>query len=220
MRKRMRIGRAAVLLVGLLMLVAALPASAKRVVNESYSEHQILGWMGSDDGSTDGEAWAIRGDNGESLGINYHASYDCGESSAPGDLAWLEVHGEAGLEEFAVSPTKGKDKFGYGYATGPFHHGSIHWETCDGTPGGRDLTSESLTIETLSTEDSLVKTSGTNSWHIPSETNNHQRDRGTMRLAHVSVNIPGNPAPDAEGGFSWEGPGAVGQHSWSAHTNE
>ncbi len=210
----------AALVIALLVVVAALPASAKRVVNESYSEYQILGWMGSDDGSTDGEAWAIRGDNGEGMGINYSAGYDC--EGAPADaLAWINVQGEASLEEFDV-PTKGKTKFTTGFATGSFYYGSIDWETCDGTQGGRDLGAEyeRLTIEVLGTEGGLVKTSGSNSWHIPSETNNHQNERGTLRQAQILVTIPGTPAPHPENGFSWEGPGAVGQHSWSAHTNE
>jgi hypothetical protein len=215
--------------VGALVVLSSVPATAKRVVNESYKEYQIQANMGSD--NSEGGAWAIDGENGSALGINYSANYECDEGSDPDDLLWESAHGEANLEEFEVTPTKGKTKFTYGFATGSFVYGSYDWEECDGDQFSIDLgpagpagpPGERLTIEAFATDGRLVKTSGSNSWHIPSETNNHRSDKGLMRLAVAGVVIPA-AVPDGSGGYvpavDWHGEGSIGQHSWSEHTNE
>lgn len=207
------------LLIAALVVLSAVPALAKRVVNESHNEYQLQAWMGTDDGSANGGAWAVQGSNGEALGIDYSISYDC-DGADDHALAFESINGEANLEVFTVDPTKGKTKYTDGFATGSFMDGSnYYWENCGGEHDTVDLGpngpqgAERLTIDMDGTDGSLVKTSSSNSWHIPSETNNHRNDKGTMRLADAFVFIPG-------GILDWHGEGSVGQHSWSEHTNE
>ena len=196
--------------VGTVLMAVAVPATAKVVVNESHTEFQIAGNLGSDDGSADGSAWAIQGTNGEAAGFDYNANFDC---PAPnGDLASINAHGEATVDTFEVSPTKGKDKFTLGAATGTFMHGSVDSQLCDGTPASVDLAGENFEITMDGTGGSLVRTSGSESWHIPSDHNFHRNDKGLMRIANGIVKIPGLDV------FLTDG--SIGRHSWSEHTNK
>jgi hypothetical protein len=196
-----------------LIVLSAVPAIAKRVINESHKEFQIQAYMGSDDGSTNGGAWAAYGSNGTMFGIDFNRNYDC-EVLAEDAVQWEGISGEGNLDSFTVSPTKGKTKFTSGEATGTFSSGEYNSQLCNGEQGDSyELDGNHTFFITMNGEGgSLVRTSGSNSWHIPSETNNHSNEKGLMRLANGSVSV--------DGIHIWAGDGSIGQHSWSQHTNE
>ncbi len=200
--------RLALLVVVALVLLPAASATAKRVVNEGHTEFQVQAYMGSD--NSDGGAWATQGSNGVSAGIDYDANWYC--ASPTGDLAWVSIHGEATVDTFEVSPRNGKTKFTTGNATGTFIGGNYDYELCDGTQGSWDLSGGTIEIAMDGTGGSLVKTRGSESWHVPSGSNYHRNDRGLMRMANGTVDVPGLDL--------WEGDGSIGRHSWSMHSNE
>jgi hypothetical protein len=195
-----------------LVVLIAVPATAKRVVNESYKEFQVQANLSSD--SSTGSAWGIDGNNGSALGIQYDWGYDCPDGPT-GALANVSIWGDATLdtETFVVDPTKGKTKFLNGFAEGTFTDGWYQMSNCDGSVvDDGPLAGMTMSIVMDGTGGDLVKTTDSSSWHVPSGSNYHRNDRGLNRMAYGTVDIPGV--------WTWAAEGSIGQHSWSRHSNE
>jgi hypothetical protein len=208
--------RLVLLTVVALVVVSAAPATAKRVVNESYKEFQVQAsmWLEGRHASSQGGAWGIDGSNGNALGIQYDWGYDC-HNGENGELANISIYGDATLNvgTFVVDPTKGKTKFLNGFAEGMFDEGSYEMSNCDGSDAGSgDLAGMTISIAMDGTGGDLVKTSDSSSWHVPSGSNYHRSDKGLNRMAYGTVVIPTV--------WEWDGEGSIGRHSWSEHTNE
>jgi hypothetical protein len=194
--------------VAMIMALAA-PASAKRVVNESYSQTEIQAWWGIDEGTWLG-AWAWDSTAGSGMGFQYSEGFDCEDPGNVEGLAnlWIDAGGE--WDTFDVV-TKGRDKYTFGTAAG-WVSGWGHIDYCDGA--GDDFEFDSWVSMEMAGDGPLIRESGTSSFHIPGDVNINGRSSSTYRFGSGWVYVGG-----FGDGETFAADGRIGEATWGGHQN-
>ncbi len=201
-----------------LVVVFAVPAGAKVVINESHYQYEIQADLNTD--HSNGGAFAFEGDQGSGFQIEYNAHYrESHECEFNAQMLGMSIQGSGELDFFLVDPLKAKNKFTTGEALGTFLEGSMqvwycNWELDFDGP----LEGVEFTMFMDGTDGSLAKVSGGDSFHIPGDVNSSDKYRGEQRAATGSIYIPFHWNSDVD--FPEGVPGSIGYVKWSSHYNE